>query len=223
MGAFKNGVNLWKNGRIPYVLNNQHPYYKVIKVAIKEINSKTLVSLVKRENCEQNYVEFVYFPDKCNYSFVGMIGGRQEINIKHNVRVLHEIGHAIGLIHEHQRSDRDENIKILRDNVSDSHCNFFTQSFLKKEENTDFCTVYDINSCMHYWSTCGGREKNLYERFNSVIGGTGFNRNCKTWIPIHEDDKKNYETSEILSQNDILCINDFYAKNFPEILLNKFY
>jgi hypothetical protein len=54
-----------------------------------------------------------------------MIGGRQEIGLNRSGfytygTVLHEIGHAVGLIHEHSRTDRDRHIIINWDNIKES-------------------------------------------------------------------------------------------------------
>ena len=61
---------------------------------------------------------------------------------------VHEIGHTLGMLHEHQRSDRDNYIDIFRENLNWSDRKF----------NTNFAKVgrsyglYDPNSIMHYGS-----------------------------------------------------------------------
>lgn len=58
--------------------------------------------------------------------------------------VIHELMHAIGQMHEQQRSDRDEYIEILYDNVpSDQRHNF-------DKENTHDRTPYDVESILQY-------------------------------------------------------------------------
>jgi hypothetical protein len=72
--------------------------------------------------------------------------------------VAHELGHALGLIHEHQRSDRDQHIRIWPE-----HSSMDPQRFAANwniEPNTWGITPYDAISIMHYppehWSQSWG-------------------------------------------------------------------
>ena len=82
-----------------------------------------------------------------NNSYVGMIGGQQIMNI-HNWTyryiVAHEIGHALGLIHEHQRSDRDSYVSISWSYVQNGY-----ESNFQTSTSTTYAT-YDFDSVMHY-------------------------------------------------------------------------
>ncbi|XP_060591158.1 zinc metalloproteinase nas-14-like [Ruditapes philippinarum] len=59
--------------------------------------------------------------------------------------ILHEIGHALGFYHEHNRWDRDDYIKIHYENIEPGK----NQSF-QKQENAVVDTNYDYLSIMHY-------------------------------------------------------------------------
>ena len=82
-----------------------------------------------------------------NNSYVGMIGGRQVMNIfswTYKYAIAHEIGHALGLIHEHQRSGRDSYVTI-------------NYSYIQNGYEYAFAIVgstnygaYDFDSVMHY-------------------------------------------------------------------------
>jgi hypothetical protein len=63
--------------------------------------------------------------------------------------ILHELGHAFGLIHEHQRPDRDPYIEIHGENVSKGFLGLqFKVNFNTQDAITDL--PYDFLSIMHY-------------------------------------------------------------------------
>lgn len=61
---------------------------------------------------------------------------------------LHELGHAIGLDHEHVRAERDEYLKVDTAGVSDNLKSFFTKK--AKNQLLTFDSPYDLQSVMHY-------------------------------------------------------------------------
>uniref|UniRef100_A0A0K0FQ30 Metalloendopeptidase n=1 Tax=Strongyloides venezuelensis TaxID=75913 RepID=A0A0K0FQ30_STRVS len=62
--------------------------------------------------------------------------------------ILHEIGHALGLIHEQSRSDRDKYVNINLDNVEEGNRNNFMK--FNFTTNKNYSTSYDYGSLMHY-------------------------------------------------------------------------
>ena len=64
---------------------------------------------------------------------------------------LHEIGHAIGLVHEHQLPDRDRYIDILMQNVA-PHFRIFFNKYSPAFVN-QFNVPYEYSSVMHYGIT----------------------------------------------------------------------
>ena len=62
--------------------------------------------------------------------------------------VLHEIGHSIGLLHEHTRPDRDDYVDVIYDNI---YAGFRREFEIEDAETADTLGVgYDYNSVMHY-------------------------------------------------------------------------
>ena len=61
--------------------------------------------------------------------------------------VAHEIGHVLGLFHEHQRFDRDQYVAITSKNYESS---FHFNVAAIKEHGDDIGLPYDIGSIMHY-------------------------------------------------------------------------
>jgi len=90
--------------------------------------------------------------------------------------LMHEMGHAFGLIHEHQRVDRDEFIEVHTENASRSYFGLNTKINLGPQAARAL-TPYDFSSIMHYGRrafSVNGRDtivpKPGYEQFADVIG-----------------------------------------------------
>ena len=64
---------------------------------------------------------------------------------------LHEIGHAIGLVHEHQLPDRDKYIEILYHNVQPNMRIWFNK--YSSQEVNQMDVKYEYSSVMHYGIT----------------------------------------------------------------------
>lgn len=82
-------------------------------------------------------------------SAVGMIGGEQIIQFGptawNRSTICHEIGHALGMVHEHQRFDRDSFVQIFTNNISGGALGNFI-----KLGNSSNLSAYDFLSVMHY-------------------------------------------------------------------------
>ena len=132
-----------------------------------QVESETCVKFVKRTN-EPDYLLFIDDgPNRC-FSYVGLVGGMQEVSIGDGCDaqlgvIEHELLHALGksvisspywfpgIAHEQSRPDRDDYVTVLLDNVQrDRQVNF------DKYGTGDVYSMkvpYDYNSIMHYHST----------------------------------------------------------------------
>jgi len=61
----------------------------------------------------------------------------------------HELGHALGMMHEHARADRDEYVEIHWDNIQSGKAG----NFFKSSGGDDDLVPYDLGSLMHYSAT----------------------------------------------------------------------
>lgn len=139
----------WQGGVIPYVLDEnkfKDTNLIEIKLAIQDINNNELISIrFQPRTIENDYVEFVPH-DKC-WSYLGRKGGgAQPVKIgKYCLYedILHELGHVIGLDHEHARHDREGFITVYEDRLIDG-TNYDQLS------NSKNVGDYDFLSLMHY-------------------------------------------------------------------------
>jgi hypothetical protein len=117
-----------------------------IMVAITHWNAKTIIRLVARGG-ESDYVEFVKGPN-CNSDTAGRAGGAQRVTCSASVwtTVAHEIGHVVGLWHEHTREDRDDYVTVNTANIMRGA----EHNFEKRTSDGDDLLCYDYASFMHY-------------------------------------------------------------------------
>ncbi|MCA9069566.1 MAG: hypothetical protein KDA84_11615, partial [Planctomycetaceae bacterium] len=175
--SFRKGERYrWPLGIVPYVIhpNVGHALKREILLGVGEFDAATNIRLRPRTN-ESDYVEFIARTEQeidgaLGRSHVGRQGGRQFIELLQTTdsssptknakkgTVLHELGHAIGLWHEHQRMDRDQHITILWDNITAKKRKFlfFTlddpikTSFGRHVRDGIDIGPYDPQSIMHY-------------------------------------------------------------------------
>lgn len=143
----------WPNAEVPFVIDaGLKEEHKVnILAAVDQINATTPIRWRAKVETDKDFVTFKYAGNgySCN-SFVGRSGGDQPIRMTRSgcgVRILmHEMGHAMGLFHEHNRCDRDQYIKILEENMSSAG----KPSFRKDCGRVAHRGPYDYFSIMHY-------------------------------------------------------------------------
>jgi len=153
--AVKNAHELWPGGVVPYTFSTDEEVSeearKVIFEAMKVYEEKTCIRFKPLE-AEDSHIRFIG-GGGC-YSYVGKMswGGAQEVSIGSGCEilgtVLHELMHAVGFYHEQSRADRDEYVRINKDNIQPGK-----EGNFKKHDLTVIKHLgeeYDYCSIMHY-------------------------------------------------------------------------
>ncbi|UYV68856.1 hypothetical protein LAZ67_6001289 [Cordylochernes scorpioides] len=85
------------------------------------------------------------------YSSWGRDGGRQIVSLDEGCEpfgtILHELNHAVGFDHEQCRSDRDDHIEVLWDNIDEDEWDQFAK--LEPHQNR-LLSPFDFDSIMLY-------------------------------------------------------------------------
>eukprot|EP00058_Branchiostoma_floridae_P022712 XP_002608202.1 hypothetical protein BRAFLDRAFT_90358 [Branchiostoma floridae] len=147
---------LWDYKEIPFVIR-QGDYsaseVSRIQSAMEEFHQHTCVRFVQR-NGQEDYL-YIQRLDGC-YAWIGQKHeGAQDVILGDGYclekgAIIHELMHAVGFWHEHQRPDRDDWVNILWDNIIDDKKGDF-----EKHAESGVSTLglpYDYSSIMHYGS-----------------------------------------------------------------------
>jgi hypothetical protein len=152
----------WPNAIVPFVIS---PLFNTvtaaqtdngIALAMAAISANSGVQFVERTG-HNNYIEFIPDTISC-YSSVGMQSGRQVIGLADYCQtataqsvgvIIHEILHALGYKHTHNRSDRDNYISVNFPNIHPNQRHNFDKVNPNNSDWENFGT-YDFLSIMHY-------------------------------------------------------------------------
>lgn len=130
--------------------------------AIAHISDRTCLKFVPVTESPhfQDYIFVVGSVSRSCSSYVGRRGGSQQISLPQQCHRLgtfvHEILHVVGFHHEHSRTDRDDHVTILWENVqpgSEHQFRVYNESTV-----TSFGVNYDFGSVMHYSETAFSRD-----------------------------------------------------------------
>lgn len=187
--ALAETVTRWPGGVVYYTISTTANKSAILD-AIAEVESKTSVKFINR-TLQKNYVTF--YSGRGASSSLGMIGGQQFINLPilaTKGTVLHEIGHTLGLLHEHTRLDRNNTIKINYGNVITELIEDFTPYLTQGIKGVDFKT-FDLGSIM-------------------MVGPYTSSKNDYPTITLVNNQTYSIQRTS-LSTKDAECINAMYA------------
>ena len=189
-GAVIEGNFRWANEIVPFTIDPNFPDQFRVNDAIADWQTHTAFRFVPRTT-EADFVTFVPVPGGGGASNVGRIGGQQLITIGNDAVtgvLVHEIGHAIGLFHEHQRVDRDNSITINFDNIlQDPNILFQFNTYEVSGINGFDAEAFDINSIMMYPSFIPNWSIDPTIPLITRVNGTTFNAQRIALSPLDMD------------------------------------
>ncbi|MEM9600830.1 MAG: M12 family metallopeptidase [Pseudomonadota bacterium] len=113
-------VRKWPNGRLPIAFSENYSEAEktIFFEACQWWSDVSKVECVPRSN-ETNYI-FVNAHASVNNSYLGMIGGKQTLNLVsrgNRAVIAHELAHALGFSHQHNAPNRNSFVAILWNNI----------------------------------------------------------------------------------------------------------
>lgn len=181
--AFSGKARHWKDATIPYQISGEvtGSLRNAVIKAMDHWEDKTIVRFVERTAANKNqypdFVDFVVRKDgrkACSSSY-GRVGGRQRVLLMawcNKAAVIHEIAHAVGLEHEHNRSDRDQYIEYVKARTIVG----FRKNYIKKGAAFKAIGDYNCTSITHYPPAAAAIDKtkpNLLPKKCSNFGTKG--------------------------------------------------
>lgn len=183
----------WIDGLIYYKLSDALDATARAKIAaaIDHWNTRSSVSLIEvTPELDSSVPDYVKFEAASGCaSYVGRNGGEQALWVAPQCTVgsiIHEIGHAAGLFHEHTRSDRDSFVTVNWDIISDDK----RMNFDIMDTGVELIGDYEYGSIMHYGSS-----------FFSKTGG----------VTLSAPDGITIGQREALSPGDLAAIDQIYG------------
>lgn len=156
--ALRAETSYWPNAIIPYVIdssvtNVSNAAQDAILSAMKHWSEETCIKFEQYDQAKHGKNFLSIKANTWCESQLGCLGGEQYLFINANCStrgiMIHELGHTVGFIHEHNRPDRDEHLIIQWEKLKIGPAN---KNYKKKSEllvNT-FGLPYDFRSIMQY-------------------------------------------------------------------------
>jgi hypothetical protein len=150
--TYLGGANAWPGGYIPYLIGGGVDKNAIEKAVYEFNQTGSGITYVNRKPTDAQGVVFVASSEQVSSSAVGLTtpGQWQGIFILAGSTpgvIMHEMGHAAGLYHEHARPDRDSYINIATSGVDG--LGMWARGYATQNDGTTVGN-YDLNSIMHY-------------------------------------------------------------------------
>lgn len=155
--ALVSQVSLWPRGIIFYELDESVAHLSdLIWKVMQQFHDETCIRFIPRRQNEPDYIRLEALKG-CS-SYIGRIGGEQTVSLgdgcEYRGTIAHELLHSAGFFHHQNRSDRDEYLEILWDNIARGKESQFMK--MAPHENL-LLNKFDYNSIMLYGPHTFGR------------------------------------------------------------------
>uniref|UniRef100_A0A0K0EJH3 Metalloendopeptidase n=1 Tax=Strongyloides stercoralis TaxID=6248 RepID=A0A0K0EJH3_STRER len=155
------GQGKFKTFPIKYKINKELNE-TFVKEALKLVEYESCITFQEDEQLNETGLEFVESDDFYRVDSVGTFSTTKPVKLKFLKKpellgvALHEILHALGLFHEHERSERDDYIIINKTNIPEKYLDNF--NFAPPFSTETYKIKYDYGSILHYARDAAHKE-----------------------------------------------------------------
>ncbi|CEF69893.1 Astacin-like metalloendopeptidase [Strongyloides ratti] len=156
--ALEHNTGKFKKFPIKYKINT-NVNVSLVERAIKSFEKESCLRFQRVETLNETGLDFIFSKKLFYAESLGAISEIIPLKIgvpKKPARLgflIHEMLHALGLLHEHQRVDRDEYVTINFDNVDEKYHGNFIKDYIFGNET--YGIKYDYGSILHYEREAG--------------------------------------------------------------------
>ncbi|KAK1996789.1 zincin [Colletotrichum falcatum] len=215
-GSINSTTDLWHNGEIPYILEKlPHDLSESVRDAMRVWEQSTCIRFTPKQD-QPSWAYFTKFDDGCWTTFLGsptsgaVVVNLDYPNVGEKIQSLgtyngcmekgiptHELGHLIGLIHEQQRPDRDQFVRVFTDNIKTDWLDQYAI-----QATADTSVPFDYNSVMMYGRSDATKRFRMYS-MESIT-----DKQIEPWNTPTDND--------FLAVNKAYGCEDYYTRKVPE-------